>query len=119
MLLQLRALAALAEDVGSVPCTHTAAHNCNSVSGRSVALFWPPQILHAYSTQTYIQAKHPYTHKWKMWWRMPLIPAFGRQRQAGLCEFEASLVYRASSRTSEPTQRNPVSRNKTKQSVLG
>lgn len=26
------------------------------------------------------------------WWRMPLIPAFGRQRQADLNEFEASLV---------------------------
>jgi hypothetical protein len=24
---------------------------------------------------------------------MPLIPEFGRQRQADLCEFEASLVY--------------------------
>ena len=29
------------------------------------------------------------------WWRMPLIPALGRQRQADLCEFEASLVYRS------------------------
>ena len=29
------------------------------------------------------------------WWRMPLIPALGRQRQADLCEFEANLVYRA------------------------
>jgi hypothetical protein len=25
---QLRALAALAEDLGSIPSTHTAAHNC-------------------------------------------------------------------------------------------
>ena len=31
---------------------------------------------------------------------MPLIPALGRQQQVDLCEFEASLVYRASSRTS-------------------
>ena len=30
---------------------------------------------------------------------MPLIPALGRQRQMDLCEFEAGLVYRASSRT--------------------
>ena len=30
---------------------------------------------------------------------MPLISAFGRQRQADLCEFEASQIYRASSRT--------------------
>jgi hypothetical protein len=41
----------------------------------------------------------------------PLIPALRRQRQADLCEFEASLVYRVSSRT---TQKNPVS-NKIKQ----
>ena len=30
------------------------------------------------------------------WRHMPLIPALGRHRQADLCEFEASLVYRAS-----------------------
>ena len=30
---------------------------------------------------------------------MPLIPALGRQSQADLCEFEASLVYKVSSRT--------------------
>ena len=30
---------------------------------------------------------------------MPLIPALGRQRQVDLCEFKASLVYRACSRT--------------------
>ena len=29
---------------------------------------------------------------------MPLILAFGRQRQVDLCEFEASLVYRVSAR---------------------
>ena len=45
---------------------------------------------------------------------MPLIPTFGRQRQADLSEFEASLVYRVSSRTSRAIQRNPVSKNKTK-----
>jgi hypothetical protein len=31
-----------------------------------------------------------------------------RQRQADLCEFKASLVYRVSSRTTRATQRNPV-----------
>ena len=36
-------------------------------------------------------------------------PTLRRQRQAELCEFEASLVYRASSRTARTTQRNPVS----------
>ncbi|EGW10060.1 hypothetical protein I79_022579 [Cricetulus griseus] len=40
---------------------------------------------------------------------MPLIPALGRQRQADFCEFEASLVSRASARIgSKATQRNPV-----------
>jgi hypothetical protein len=39
---------------------------------------------------------------------MSLIPALGRQ----ISEFEASLVYRVSSRTARATQRNPVSKNK-------
>ena len=45
-----------------------------------------------------------------------------RQRQGDPCEFEASLVYRVSSRTARATQRNPVlkkqtgkKQNKTKQ----
>jgi hypothetical protein len=38
---------------------------------------------------------------------MCLIPALGRQRQADLCEFEASLIYKESSRTARAvTQRN-------------
>jgi hypothetical protein len=45
---------------------------------------------------------------------MPLIPVVGRQRLANLCEFKASLVYRVSSRTEKATQRNPVSKKKTK-----
>jgi hypothetical protein len=47
---------------------------------------------------------------------MPLISALGdRGRQ--ISEFEASLVYRVSSRTARTTQRNPFSKkqNKTKQ----
>ena len=32
-----------------------------------------------------------------------------------LCEFKASLVYRASSRTARATQKNPVSKNQTNQ----
>lgn len=40
----------------------------------------------------------------------PLIPVLGRQRQADLSEFEASLVYKVSCRTVNiVTQRNPVS----------
>lgn len=31
----------------------------------------------------------------------PLIPALGRQRQVGLCEFDARLVYRVSYRTAD------------------
>ena len=43
----------------------------------------------------------------------PLILALGRQRQADLCEFEATLVYTASARIgSKATWRNPVSKNK-------
>jgi hypothetical protein len=40
---------------------------------------------------------------------MPLIPVLGTS------EFEASLVYKVSSRTARVIQRNPVSKNKTKQ----
>jgi hypothetical protein len=43
------------------------------------------------------------------------IPALRRKRQVELCEFKASLVYRASSRIARATQRNRVSKNKTKQ----
>ena len=46
-------------------------------------------------------------------WHTPLIPALGRQRQAD-SEFEASLVYRVSSRTARIIQRNPVLKNKNK-----
>lgn len=43
---------------------------------------------------------------------MPLIPAFSRQRQAYLCEFEASLFYKEISTTGRcVTQRNPDSKN--------
>ena len=49
-----------------------------------------------------------------------MIPALLRQRQADLCEFEANLVYRVSSRTARTlSQRNPVSKkqNKNKQTT--
>jgi hypothetical protein len=37
-------------------------------------------------------------------WRIPLIPALGRQRQTVLCEFEANFVYRVHSRTARATK---------------
>jgi hypothetical protein len=48
------------------------------------------------------------------WWRTPLIPVLGRQRQADFA-FEASVVYKVSSRTARATQRNPVSGKKKKE----
>jgi hypothetical protein len=39
---------------------------------------------------------------------MPVILALQRQRQEDICEFEASLVYRASSRTARTTQRKSI-----------
>ena len=33
------------------------------------------------------------------WWRTPFIPVLRRKRRVDICEFEANLVYRASSRT--------------------
>jgi hypothetical protein len=52
-----------------------------------------------------------------------LIPALRRQKQADLCKFETSLIYKESSRTARATQRNPVSKqnknkNKNKQKTL-
>jgi hypothetical protein len=45
---------------------------------------------------------------------MLLILALWRQTQVDFCEFEASLVYKVSSRTARATQRNPVSKNQKK-----
>ena len=39
-------------------------------------------------------------------------PVLRRQRQIDLCEFEASLIYKASSRTAMAIQKNPVSKPK-------
>jgi hypothetical protein len=48
-----------------------------------------------------------------MWWHIPFIAALWRQRQAGLFEFLASLVYKENSRTAMAvTHRNPVMRKK-------
>ena len=45
---------------------------------------------------------------------MPLIPALGRQKQADLYEYEASLVYKASSKTGYKATEKPfVEKQKT------
>jgi hypothetical protein len=49
----------------------------------------------------------------RAWWRMPLIPALGRQSRR-ISEFEASLIYKVSSRAARAIQRNPVSKNQKK-----
>ena len=41
-----------------------------------------------------------------------MIPTLRRQRQVGLCEFEANMVYRVTSRTAKVSQRNSVSKRK-------
>jgi hypothetical protein len=46
------------------------------------------------------------------WWRISLIPALGRQRRQ-ISEFEASLVYKVSSRTAWAIQRDPVLKKQT------
>ena len=49
---------------------------------------------------------------------MPLIPALGRQKQADLCEFEARLVYKGSSRTGSKAAEKPcVEKPKEKKSI--
>jgi len=45
----------------------------------------------------------------------PLVPALRSQRQADLCEFEASLVYRTCSQKAKATQRNLVSKKPEKE----
>ena len=50
----------------------------------------------------------------KLYASLALIPALRRQRHVYLCEFKASLVYRASSRRAKATERNFVSKNNNK-----
>jgi hypothetical protein len=50
-------------------------------------------------------------------WRPLIQHSGGRGRR--ISEFEASLIYKVSSRTARATQRNPVSKNKTKQTKKG
>ena len=53
------------------------------------------------------------------WWHTLLIPAFRRQRQMDLWEFEASLVHRMNSRTgSKATEEPYLEKQKQKKSSL-
>lgn len=61
IVLWLRTVVALAENWGLVPSIHMVANNCNSSFQGSDAFFWPLRVLHAHSTQTFKQAKYPYT----------------------------------------------------------
>lgn len=54
----LRALAALPEDLGSIPTTYTVAYNSNSSLEGSKAFFWTMSALHTWDA---LQAKHLYT----------------------------------------------------------
>ena len=45
---------------------------------------------------------------------MPLAPALGRHRQGDLCEFDASLIYRASYRTGSKATEKPCLRKQNK-----
>jgi hypothetical protein len=48
------------------------------------------------------------------WWRAHLYSQHLGDRGGWISEFEASLVYRVSSRTARATQRNPVSKKNQK-----
>lgn len=72
----LRALATLAEDLGSTPSTHTWLTNAHSsISRGSEAHFWPLSALHVCGTHIY-EGKHSYTsNKNKSW---------GKKRQGSI-----------------------------------
>lgn len=56
--LQIRTLISLPETPGWIPCIHMIDHNYNSSSRGSNIIFWP-HALGTYTTQTYMQTKHP------------------------------------------------------------
>jgi hypothetical protein len=69
----------------------------NSLKGKRNSLKTEPKV----ETGNPQQPKYnQYTkEKSRLWWLRPLTPALRRQRQADICEFEASLVYIVNSRT--------------------
>lgn len=71
-----------------------------------------PHVMHIHKlkhTCIHIKIKSLKEIQSQLWWRTLLISAFMSQRQVDLREFEASLVYRNSSRATRDTKRNPVS----------
>ena len=69
----------------------------------------PSETRHPFGINAYTRAKHSLLKNKNNPGGVvhALSPSTGRQRQADLCEFEASLYYRVSSRTA----RNPVSKS--------
>ena len=66
--------------------------------------------IHSQTIKIKINLKKKTTKMAGWWWHTLLILALGwqKQRQVDLYEFEANLVYRASSRTAKATRRTPV-----------
>ena len=52
-----------------------------------------------------IESMLAFNFKARQWCSTALVPALWRQRQVDFCEFKASLVYNASSRTDKATHR--------------
>jgi hypothetical protein len=126
----VKRLAVLPDDLGSIPSIYmgltivsnsqfqgvTGTRHAHTLSG---LCRHPSRQTHA--AQTSLQAKHSYiSNKNKNfsheWWHTSSIPALGRQRQADLCEFHASLAYRVSSRTARGfVERSCLEKSKSKQ----
>ena len=54
------------------------------------------------------------------WWgHMPLIPALWRQRQADLCEFKVSLVYRTSTKICSKATQETCLKKQTNKACVG
>lgn len=113
----LRAFSVLAEDPSSVPRTHIGlTTTCNSSSNTSLASATCSHMNISPQTHTHIHNLKNDKSSLKDQ-KITLVVmahafnlALGRQRQEDVCEFEASLIYRASSRTSRATQRDLVSK---------
>lgn len=50
-------------------------------------------------------------------WHLPLIPSPGKKKQVEFWEFEASLVYKVSCRTTRATQRETLSQKNKRQKL--